>query len=71
MKEYSLDRALSLPPMGCPRCAVVDSSFVTLRSGPHAAAARCQYCGRHLRWLSTHLTHTPSSSLILRQQEGR
>jgi hypothetical protein len=65
MKEYSLDRASSLPPMGCPRCAVVDRPFVTSGSGPHAAAARWQPGGRHVRWLAT---RTPGERQARRQQ---
>jgi hypothetical protein len=66
MKEYSLNCASSLPPMVCPRCAVVDIPFVTSgRSGPHAAAARCRHCGRFLKWLAT---RTPDERQARRQQ---
>jgi hypothetical protein len=65
MKEYSLDRFSSLPPMGCPRCAVVDRPFVTSGSGPHAAAARWQHGGRHVRWLAT---RTPGERQARRHQ---
>jgi hypothetical protein len=39
-------------PIACHRCGAIDTPTLSPGSGPHYASARCQHCGRFIKWVS-------------------